>query len=130
MHILLFMQPHVRVHLTAAGLMALLVAVIALFWSYPKLLVYVLLAFVAVLAYGALYLILAAWMDPERSVPTTTQPAPGVKKAKASRRKVRAAGNDEPTVPSVAPESAPRSTTKKKRTRKVKRRTSKAKVKT
>ena len=40
-----------------------------LFWAYPKLLIYLLLIIVAILGYGALYLILAARLDPQ---PTTT----------------------------------------------------------
>jgi len=59
------MESQLRVHVATAVLMTLLIGVIALFWSYPRLLVYVLLAMVAVLAYGALYLILAARLDPQ-----------------------------------------------------------------
>lgn len=58
------MRSNIRVHLAAAGLLALIAGVIVVFWTYPRLLVYLLLAIVALLAYGALYLILAAWMDP------------------------------------------------------------------
>jgi hypothetical protein len=61
------MPSNVRVHLAAAGLLALIATVIVVFWAYPKLLVYLLLAIVAVLAYGALYLILASWMDPKKA---------------------------------------------------------------
>lgn len=62
-----------RIHVAAGGSLVVLVAIIALFWSFPKLLVYVLLAVVAALAYGALYLILAAWMDPKDTRPTTVE---------------------------------------------------------
>jgi hypothetical protein len=61
------MPSNMRVHLAAAGLLALIATVIVVFWTYPRLLVYLLLVIVAVLAYGALYLILAAWMDPKKA---------------------------------------------------------------
>jgi len=72
------MPTNVRIHVAAGGLLIVLVTVIALFWSFPKLLVYVLLAIVAALAYGALYLILAAWMDPKEEQPTTADIPPRV----------------------------------------------------
>lgn len=85
------MQTSLRLHLAAAGLFGLLISVVALFWSYPKLLVYVLLAIVAVLAYGALYLILAAGLDPrrkpERQEDPPTEPAGKRLAAKATKKR-------------------------------------------
>ena len=91
------MDPRMRVHLAAGGLLALIVGIIVLFWSFPKLLVYLLLAMVAALAYGALYLILAARLDPQTAaaaVEVTDRQLPGptkrkrvLKKAKVKTRK-------------------------------------------
>jgi hypothetical protein len=70
------MHSNVRIHAAAAASLLVLVSIITLFWLYPKLLVFVLLAVVAALAYGALYLILAAWMDPQdRTHADATAPA-------------------------------------------------------
>ncbi len=67
------MDKRLYLHLATAGLTGLVVGTIVLFWAYPKLLVYVLLAIVAALSYGALYLILAARLDPKKK----TAEAPG-----------------------------------------------------
>jgi hypothetical protein len=83
------MPNNVRIHVAAAASLLVLVSIIALFCSYPKLLVYLLLAVVALLAYGALYLILAAWIDP------------------ADRTHPDAAGDDEASAAPADSETAP-----------------------
>jgi hypothetical protein len=72
------MSGKLRVHLAAAGLFFLMASTIALLWSYPRLLVYILLIVAAVIAYGVLYLILAAWIDPKTASPATSAQANAV----------------------------------------------------
>jgi type IV secretory pathway VirB10-like protein len=90
------MPSNMRVHLAAAGLLALIATVIVVFWTYPRLLVYLLLVIVAVLAYGALYLILAAWMDPKKADASEPAAAPS-----------RPARVEAPAPPDEANASAP-----------------------
>lgn len=67
------------------GLVAAILGVVVIFWTSPRLIIYGLLGLAAVLAYGALYLIVAAWVDPKQ--PPGPLPSEG--------------GSDQPTV--IAP---------------------------
>jgi type IV secretory pathway VirB10-like protein len=97
------MPSNMRVHLAAAGLLALIATVIVVFWTYPRLLVYLLLVIVAVLAYGALYLILAAWMDPKKA--DASEPAAAPSRPARVEAPRRAQSSEEP--PDVAGASEP-----------------------
>ena len=79
------MNGETRVHVVVIGLLAALLGMVVIFWTTPRLIIYGLLGLAAVLAYGALYLIVAAWVDPKR--PPTPLPTEG--------------GSDNPTV--IAP---------------------------
>lgn len=122
------MNRDLRIHAAAGGLLALIATTIILFWAYPKLLVYVLLAIVAALAYGALYLILAAWMDPKDR---SERPAPKTIKITSShRRRSVTRGSEEPTTTAAEQESGPRPARKKRKARKSTRRKTKTKKQT
>lgn len=60
------MGSETRVHMAVIGIVVGIAALVGLFWLAPQLIVYGLLALAAVLAYGALYLIVAAWVDPKK----------------------------------------------------------------
>ncbi|MEO1483015.1 MAG: hypothetical protein AAFU77_12995 [Myxococcota bacterium] len=59
------MGSETRIHLVVIGIVGGVLGLVALFWFAPRLIVYGLLGLAAVLAYGALYLIVAAWVDPK-----------------------------------------------------------------
>lgn len=60
------MNGETRVHMVVVGVGAATLALVLVFWIWPRLIIYGLLGLAAVLAYGALYLIIAAWVDPKR----------------------------------------------------------------
>lgn len=73
-------ERQLQIHLTAAGLTLLIFGGLWVLWTYPMVLVYLLLVILAAFTYSALYLILAAKMDPDRrpvqaaGPPQQTQP--------------------------------------------------------
>ncbi len=79
------MNGETRVHLVVLGLLAAIVGLVVIFWTSPSLIIYGLLGLAAVMAYGALYLIVAAWVDPKP--PPSPLPSEG--------------GSDSPTI--IAP---------------------------
>ncbi|MEE8409251.1 MAG: hypothetical protein V3T05_06585 [Myxococcota bacterium] len=121
------MNRDLRIHAAAAGLLALIATTIILFWTYPRLLVYILLAIVAALAYGALYLILAAWMDPKDLA--DRPPSKMITKTPPRRRRRGTHGSEEPTITAVEQASGPRSAHKKRKAPKSTGHKSKARTK-
>jgi hypothetical protein len=61
-----------RAALLTTAILGALVAIVALVWSHPKVLLYVLLALIGILAYAALYLIVSAKL--KRDEPPPTEP--------------------------------------------------------
>lgn len=57
-----------RAGVLAAAILGALVALSALIWEYPKILLYVLLGLIGVLAWAALYLIVSARMKREEEL--------------------------------------------------------------
>lgn len=85
------MNGETRVHLVVIGLIAAVVALVVIFWASPSLIIYGLLGLAAVMAYGALYLIVAAWVDPR--LPPAKLPTGGGSESPT----VIAPSDDEPT---------------------------------
>lgn len=56
---------NVQAAVIAAAILGGVVALAALLWSYPSILLYILLGLIAVMAYAALYLIVASKTRPE-----------------------------------------------------------------
>lgn len=54
-----------RIHIVVTAILVILLTVVVVFWSYPRLIIYGVLGLAVALAYGALYLIIAAWIDPK-----------------------------------------------------------------
>ncbi len=64
-----------RIHVVVTAVLVALVTVVVVFWSYPRLIIYGVLGLAIALAYGALYLIIAAWIDPKS--PSSSLPQGG-----------------------------------------------------
>ncbi|MEM6732008.1 MAG: hypothetical protein AAF658_10660, partial [Myxococcota bacterium] len=74
------------------SLVAAIVGLVVIFWTNPRLIIYGLLGLAAVLGYGALYLIVAAWVDPKRP------PAPLPTRGGSDSPTVIEPTDDEPTT--------------------------------
>lgn len=122
-----------EIHLLTAGLFVLLALVVGFFWAYPRILAYALLIIVATVSYGALYLIAAAYLDPQKSrgdrgsmprrlteairrgaaeestvVASNAKPAPKKKPAAKPKRKTTRAKEKSPTTKSDGGQTGPK----------------------
>jgi hypothetical protein len=68
-----------RAALLTTAILGALVAVVALVWSHPKVLLYVLLALIGILAYAALYLIVSAKLKRDEPPPPSSPKSQGPK---------------------------------------------------
>jgi hypothetical protein len=81
-------RPNASAAVLAAAVLGGLVAVAALLWSHPRVLLYVLLAIIGILTYAAIYLIISTKMHPEDELqpPPRDDALPGDEDSSGKRR--------------------------------------------